>query len=108
MEPELEFEFNKKPTSLGALFDLFVRQNQHIFMDKGNVAEVTYLQSAKYFKVWQTARKHNSLYFPEYMQMQQFGWNVPNFHVTSTLLYGDPFQDIEHFTIFQLTAGLKF
>ncbi len=33
-------------------------------MDTANPAEVTFLQSAIYFKKWQIARKSNSLYFP--------------------------------------------
>ena len=54
----------------------FARWNQRSFMDTGNVAEVTYLQSAIYFKIWQIAKKSNSLYSPLIAMLSiKFGWN---------------------------------
>ncbi len=43
-------------------------------MDNGKVPKVPYLQRVVYtYKAWQTARKSNRLYSPDYMLYVKFG-----------------------------------
>ena len=59
------------------LLDLFARWNQHSFMSYGNVAQVTYFQSATKFLIFgRWLKKSNKLYSPLIPILSiKFGWN---------------------------------